>query len=51
MYENAANATDGIRGRPVHFEIHDDRALPGYLKAVIAEGLSTKRLHDYFLVG
>lgn len=26
MYENAANATGGIRGRPVHFEIHDDQS-------------------------
>jgi branched-chain amino acid transport system substrate-binding protein len=26
MYELAANATGGIRGRPVHFEIHDDQS-------------------------
>ena len=26
MYENAANASGGIRGRPVHFEIHDDQS-------------------------
>jgi branched-chain amino acid transport system substrate-binding protein len=26
MYELAANATGGIHGRPVHFEIHDDQS-------------------------
>jgi branched-chain amino acid transport system substrate-binding protein len=27
-YETVANATGGIRGRPVHFEIHDDTSVP-----------------------
>jgi branched-chain amino acid transport system substrate-binding protein len=27
-YENQANAEGGIRGRPVHFEIHDDESVP-----------------------
>src|ERR1022692_2734574 len=27
-YETTANATGGIRGRPVHFEIHDDTSVP-----------------------
>jgi len=27
-YESAANATGGIRGRPIHFEIHDDHSNP-----------------------
>jgi ABC-type branched-subunit amino acid transport system substrate-binding protein len=26
IYENVANATGAIRGRPVHFEIHDDQS-------------------------
>jgi len=27
-YESVANASGGIRGRPVHFEIHDDQSNP-----------------------
>jgi branched-chain amino acid transport system substrate-binding protein len=27
-YENAANASGGIRGVPVHFEVHDDESQP-----------------------
>ncbi len=28
VYENVANANGGIRGRPVHFDIHDDQSNP-----------------------
>lgn len=27
-YESVANASGGIRGRPIHFELHDDRSNP-----------------------
>jgi branched-chain amino acid transport system substrate-binding protein len=38
-YESVANASGGIRGRPVHFEIHDDHSSP-----VIAVQLVTELL-------
>ena len=39
IYESVANASGGIRGRPVHFEIHDDHSSP-----VIAVQLVTELL-------
>jgi branched-chain amino acid transport system substrate-binding protein len=36
-YESLANATGGIRGRPVHFEIHDDRSSPVIAVQLVSE--------------
>ena len=39
-YEGEANATGGIRGRPVHFEIHDDRSSPVVAVQLVNEFLA-----------